>query len=227
MAVAFRSVASTTGTDDSGEGTIPAGAATGDIMIAFLAHSSSTATILVDATGWDLLIADPGPADMSCWCYKRVFVIADVNPTWVFSAAGNWTVDIIAYSGNDTSAPINASDGTQASAVNTLATPSLVPSVTGCMLVAYGSVDASGGARTWTESGAMTERVEATDNALHRLVAEELIATSGSGISRDLTVSGSAQDVAALAVLITPAAAAAGGGEMTLRGGTWGPAVNG
>lgn len=206
MAVAFRSVASSTGTDSSGEGTIPSGTATNDIMLAFVVHNSSSATISVAASGWDLLIDDPNPADYSLWCYKRIFASGDSNPTWTFSVAGNWTIDIVSYSGNDTTTPIDASGGNQSAAVNTKTTASLTPSVTGCMLVAHGSVDASGSARTWTETGAMTERVETADNQLHRLLAEELLSTSGSGVTRDLTVSGTAQDLATFAVLIRPAA---------------------
>ncbi|HEU5104200.1 MAG TPA: hypothetical protein VFU22_34520, partial [Roseiflexaceae bacterium] len=173
-------------------------------MLAFLVHSSSSATISSAASGWDLLIANPGPADYAAWCYKRVYQAGDSNPTWTFSTAGNWVVDIVAYSGADATTPIDGSGGNQSAAVNTKTTASLTPSVTGCMLVAHGSVDASGSARTWTESGAMTERVEAADNQIHRVIAEELLSTSGSGVTRDLTVSGSAQDLATLAVLIKP-----------------------
>lgn len=224
MPVAFRAVASTTGTDATGEGTIPSGTAAGDIMLAFLISVGSATTISAAPSGWDLQVADPNPADFSAWCYKRVFVAGDANPTWTFSAAAGWVIDIVSYSGNDTSAPINGSGGNQVAALNTITTPSLTPSVTNCMLVVHGSVDATGGARTWTESGAMTERVDQLDNALHRVVAEELIPGSGSGITRDLTVTGSAQDMASFAVLITPAAGGATQAPyMTLRTKWWGP----
>lgn len=180
----------------------------GDILLAFLTHSSSSATISAAPSGWASLIADPNPGDFSMVCYWRLRTAGDSSaPTWTWSAAGNWTVDLIAYSGQHASTPFNQSGGNTVAGANTITTPSLTPSVDNCMMVAFGSVDATGAARTWTESGSMTERVDQMDNAQHRVVAEELIATGGSATTRDLTITGTTQDIGSFAVFIAPATA--------------------
>ncbi len=207
MSVNFRAVNSTTGIDATAEGSIDASVQDGDIMVAFLTHSLSAAVISATPSGWTSLIADPNPADFSCVCYRKIKASGDSStPTWTWDQAGNWTVDLIAYSGEDQTTPINASGGNQIAAANTITTPSLTPSVDNTMMAAFGAVDATGGARTWTESGAMTERVEALSNQIHRVVAEELIPTGGSATTRNLTVSGSAQDIGSFAVFIAPGA---------------------
>jgi hypothetical protein len=176
-------------------------------MIAFLGHSSSSATMTTPASGWDLVEADPNPADFSCLCYKRVKQSGDSAPTWTWSAAGSWTVDIIAYYDQDATTPLDDTSSNQGAAINTITSTSVTPTVANCILVWFAMTDATGGARTWTQSGTPTERVDRMDNALHRCIAEELIASSGSGVTRDATVSGTAQDLGSFAVLVRPTTA--------------------
>lgn len=205
MPAIYRTVVSTTGTDASAEGST-AGISDGDIMIAFLNHTSSSATMSgTPANTWDLVEADPNPADFSCLCYKRVKAAGDsATPTWTWSAAGAWTVDIIAYSGQDVTTPLDDTSSKQEAAVNTVTTTSVIPAVMDCVAVWFASTDATGGARTWTQSGTPTERLDQMDNAHHRCIAEEVMTTSGGGITRTATVSGSAQDIGAFMVLIRP-----------------------
>jgi dihydrofolate reductase len=211
--VAFRALSTATGTDDSAEGTIPTGTTTEDFMVAFLTSASSTATVSTPASGWDLQEADPSPADFSTWCYSRRWQSGDSNPTWTLSVAGGWTVDIVSYSGTDSTTPVNVDIGEQGAALQEIALGPVTPTVDDCMLVAFGAVDAAGGARTWTEDGAMTERLDQMDNALHRVVAEELLSGgSGAGQTRTLTFSGSTQDVAGFLLALAPGA----GGSTTL-----------
>lgn len=205
MSATFNRVNPTTGTDASAEGDLT-GINDGEIMIAFLNHSSSSATISSGpADTWDLVEADPNPADFACLCYKRVKQSGDSAPVWTWSASGNWTVDIIAFSGQDASTPLDDTSSVQQAGVNTVTTTSVTPAVADCVLVWWASTDATGGARTWTQSGTPTERLDQMDNAHHRCMATEVIAGAGSGITRTATVSGSAQDIGAFAVLVRPA----------------------
>jgi hypothetical protein len=71
----------------------------------------------------------------------------------------------------------------------------------------FASTDATGAARTWTQGGTPTERLDRLDSTHHRCIAEEVIPTSGSGITRTATVTGSVQDIAAFMVLVRPAVA--------------------
>jgi hypothetical protein len=210
MAATYRTVVSTTDGDASAEGSTT-GINDGDIMIAFLNHSSSSATISsTPSDTWDLVEADPNPADFSLLCYKRVKQAGDsATPTWTWSAAGNWTVDIIAYSGQDTTTPLDDTSSNIVVSDNVITTTSVTPAVTDCVLVWFASVDATGPARTWTQSGTPIERLDRLDNAHHRCIAEEVIPTSGSGITRTATVTDSAQAIGAFAVLVRPATGAA------------------
>jgi hypothetical protein len=209
VAVQFRNISTATGTDATGEGTIPTGTVAGDLMIAFLCSVGSGTTISSAPSGWTLQEPDPNPADFSLWCYSRLWQSGDPNPTWNFSTVGAWTVDVASYSGVDTTTPVNVDIGEQVAAANSIAVGAITPTADNCMLLAFGAVDASGAARTWTESGAMTERLEQTDNALHRVVAEELLSGgSGVGQTRTLTVTGSTQDIGGFLLAVAPAAAA-------------------
>lgn len=210
MAVAYRSHASTTGTDATAEGTIPAGTQVGDVMIAFLMHSASTATVSTGASGWDgSLEPDPNPADFSARFYFRVFQAGDANPTWTWSAAGNWTVDILSYSGADTGAPINAHIGEQIAAANSIVLGAITPNVNDCTLVGVGMTDATS-AKTWTESDTPNERIDQGDNQQRRAVADwQLSGGSGIGVSRTFTMDGTSGDMAGFLLAIAPAVGAA------------------
>lgn len=211
MAATYRTVVSTTGTDASAEGSTT-GITDGDIMIAFLNHSSSGATMSsTPSDTWDLVEADPNPADFSCLCYKRVKQSGDsATPTWTWSAAGNWTVDIIAYSGQDTTTPLDDTSSGIVASGNVITTTSVTPAVTDCVLVWFASVDATSGTRTWTQGGTPTERLDQVNNQHYRCIAEEVIPTSGSGITRTATVTDTAQAIGAFAVLVRPAVVAGG-----------------
>src|SRR3972149_5365762 len=203
---AFRAVSAATGTDATGEGVLPSGVQAGDLMLAFVGHSASSATITGEPAGWSLQEADPNPADFSLWCYARVYQNGDAAPVFTFSAAGSWTVDIAAISGV-AATPVNADIGEQIAAANAIALGDITPTVNDCLLVGFAMADASGGARTWTQSGSMTERLDQMNNDLHRALADELLSGGGGvPVGRTFTVSGNAQDLGGFLLAIAPLA---------------------
>ncbi len=208
MPVAFRDVSFTTGTDATAEATIPAGTVDGDWMIAFLPHASSSATITGTPSGWAVQEPDPNPVDFSCICYTRRKQAGDANPTWTWSAAGNWSVDISSWSGVDSANPVNVDVGAISAIANGDISLALTPSINDTMLVGWACIDAVGSARTWSQTGAMTEVLDRLDNAMHRCLAyEQLVGGSGVLQTRVFTddTAGSTQDVGGFMLALTPA----------------------
>ena len=204
MTVAYQAVSHATGTDATGEGSFPAGVANGDLLLAFVIHNSTSATITNVPTGWSLVEADPNPADFATWVYKKNYATGDSAPTWTFSAAGNWVIDITRVDGHDSSDSTTNSSGHANASSNAINVGNITPGYTNMLMICHASVDASGGARTWTEDASLTEVTEQTDNQLHRVIAWELL-TGTSSVNRTLTVSGSAQDMAGFMILVKPA----------------------
>ena len=60
-------------------------------------------------------------------------------------------------------------------AANDITTAAVTPVSDDDMLIVVGSADAGAPARTWTETGSMTERFEGIGQTLHCLIAEEAI----------------------------------------------------
>src|SRR3972149_2727793 len=206
---AFRAVSAATGTDATGEGVLPSGVQAGDLMLAFVGHSASSATITGEPAGWSLQEADTNPADFSLWCYARVYQNGDAAPVFSVSATGSWTVDIAAISGV-AATPVNADIGEQIAAANAIALGDITPTVNDCLLGGFAMADASGGARTWTQSGSMTERLDQMNNDLHRALADELLSGGGGvPVGGTFPVSGNAQDLGGFLLAITPAGAIA------------------
>lgn len=210
MAIAFRANSTATGTGVNGQGVTPTGTVDGDFQVAFLINSAVSANITVPAVGWDALASSPQtPADYRTWCYTRRFATGDTAPLWVFSTSTAWTMDIISYSGVDATTPVNASTGEISTPVNAIDLGPITPTVADCMLVGTASVEASGAVRTWTQSGAMTERNDEADGQLQRAVADELLSGgSGVGQTRTFTVSGSTQDMGGFLLALAPAGGA-------------------
>jgi hypothetical protein len=178
-------------------------------MLAAVINDGSVQTITTPASGWTLLETMPvSGMDFSAWLYGRVKQTGDGNPTWIFSG-GAWHIVIAAYSG------VSTIDDTSQSTVTVadvdIATADVSPVSADDMLVVVGLSDAAAPARTWTETGTMTERFEGIGQTLHCLVADEqLSGGAGSPVSRVLTISGTTQQLGAFAVALAPAAAPAG-----------------
>ena len=199
----YQDVASTTGTDASGEGTIPATSTFGDALVAAIYHAASAVTLNSIWPGWNSIRGDPDPADFSMWCLGKVYTSGDSNPTFGFSAAGNWAIDIIAIRGSHPTAPIDVASSAIGATINSITSTSVDPSVNGCVAILFAGVDATGGARTWGVSPSMTERVDRMDNALHRVAATEVL-SGHAAFQRTASVSGSAQDMGCFMVVVKP-----------------------
>lgn len=203
----FRDITSNGGTDATAEIAIPPLTVNGDLMIAFLSHSSGAATITSAPSGWALREADPNPADFATVCYTKIKAAGDANPAiWTWSAAGQWSAEIVSFFDIDQVTPINVSIGEQGTALQTISLGPITTTVNGCILVGYGACDASGTPRLWSESGTMFELLADphNHNGLQHMIADELVGAAGS-YTRDFTQDGNTQDMAGFLLALQPA----------------------
>ena len=203
MAVAFRDLLATNGTIAAATATLPAGAVAGDQLFAILINDGSGNTISTPASGWNLLETMPVTGmDFSAWLYERVMQGGDGNPTWTFSA-GNWNIVLVAYSGQAAIDDTNVS--TVTIAANAITTGSVTPVGSTDMLIVAGMSDNAAPARTWTETGSMTERYENIGQTLNAVIADETLSGT-SPVTRDLTISGTAQQLGAFSIVLAEGA---------------------
>jgi hypothetical protein len=177
-------------------GVAPGKIQVGDPVLAHVVHTSASLGV-TPPTGWTL-VAESNPADFTSYLYE-------LNNPWTGSEALTWTlvggtanmaIDLYRIPGYEIDAV-----GTVANvaATNTV-TPGVTPLTNNTDVVAFGSVDATGGARTWTvtEGG---EVFEQSDNDLHRVIARRTISGGlGANQNTSLVISGSTQDMAGIAV---------------------------
>jgi hypothetical protein len=109
--------------------------------------------------GWTLIRTDTYTTSLRMHAYWRVATAADpVSWTWTFSGSRLAAGAIHAYSGVDTTTPIDASGGAPApSASATSTAPSITTTVANTMLVAFYANLADA---TWTPPAGFTERAD-------------------------------------------------------------------
>jgi len=93
---------------------------------------------------------------------------------------------IVAYSGVDTTTPINVENGQTTAASTSHSTPSITTTVANTMLVASFGLAGTG---TWTAPAGMTERSDSTAQAVALEVADLLQASAGATGTRTATAS--------------------------------------
>ena len=178
-------------------------------MLLFCAHSSSSASVATPPAGWTpLTVPHATAADFSLTAFYRVYQAGDPDLTVEWDSTGGVQTDVVAYYDVDDTTPIAVAEvvSTGGTTTNTYTWgPVTVP--TDGLFVVYATADAGGSGRPWSESGAMTERIDQQTSTHWHVVADE--AVSGS-VSRDLTIGGSAQHMAGYVVALAPAASTPG-----------------
>jgi calcineurin-like phosphoesterase family protein/fibronectin type III domain protein len=134
----FRSAsfASTSTTTRSFTLQAPAGIVPGDVMLASI-DVRALPTITPPA-GWTLIRSDSNSTVMTMATYYRVVEAGEpASYTWGFSLKKAATGGIVAYSGIDTAAPIDAADGLVGTASSTIKAPSITTTVPHARLVGF------------------------------------------------------------------------------------------
>jgi hypothetical protein len=144
--------------------TKPAGTVQSDVMVATIGFRPNTLTITPPA-GWTLVrrIDNANGSANSLAVYRVIAGASEpANYTWSFSSTGYLVGGILAFSGVDTTTPIDVENGNctlQGSCASTTlvhTTPSVTTTVANTMLVTSHTYGSAG---TWTPSG-MTEAVD-------------------------------------------------------------------
>src|SRR2546425_1547754 len=102
------------------------------------------------------------------------------------SGSQSMTGAIVAYSGVDTTTPINVENGQATAASTTHSAPSITTTVANTLLVASFALPGTG---TWTPPTGMTERSDSTAQAVALEVADVLPATAGATGTKTATAS--------------------------------------
>jgi hypothetical protein len=175
MAIAYRSVATAT---NSVTCSAPSGLTSGDVMVATVAWYDGIAASVTPPSGWTLIgTANPGSfvpgGQTSSKIYWKLATGSEpADYTWTISTGSYSEVGIIAYSGVDTTTPIDASSSVESSGGNVTAS-SVTTTVANTQLIAvlhdYGN--------TMSAPSGMTQR--ALWDASINLIADEAIASTG------------------------------------------------
>jgi hypothetical protein len=190
----------TSGSGSSALSNMPDDVAVGDFVWLWINSDSASATISSGLTGWTLAQMGDLAVDFTPWVYYKIWQSGDTAPTVGFSTTVGWTMDAMripgyTYDNSSKTSPVNAVSVTN----------SITPVANNCKVFFFASVDATGGARTWTHTGSGTEILDRLDGTMHRQVVQ-LDLTGGGGASQSTvhTVTGSTQDQLGIALSIKP-----------------------
>lgn len=178
--------------------TLPGGLQTGHLMLWFIAHSSSSATVTTPS-GWTLLQTVTAWSDGTAIGFARVWQSGDAAPVSTLSVSASWATDLYAVP----SPSVNISAKANVAAQNTI-TNAVTPTANNCHIVSFAAADASGAARTWgCDRG--TEILDQMDSQIHRQMVIETL-SGGSGVSQSYvhTISGIAEEMGGIIVAVTP-----------------------
>lgn len=130
------SSASTDGTTTTVTVTKPVGTQTGDVLIAQVSAAGGTTTTITPPSGWTEVAAPANGTGIRAGAYWKVATDTDpVDWTWTLNAAQPAAAAITAYSGVDTTNPIDASASTTATATSNHDAPAVTTTGFGDLLV--------------------------------------------------------------------------------------------
>ncbi|HEV8656755.1 MAG TPA: hypothetical protein VGR85_14705, partial [Candidatus Limnocylindria bacterium] len=138
----------------------PAGVVDGDVMVASIGMNSASTTITPQDAGWTFVSRALNGAGSSVAVYVQVASGEPANYTWDVSATQFIIGAISAYSGVDTTTPVDTS-GILATGGANPTTASITTAQAAEMIVVSFFAWTSGSASTWTPPSGMAERVEA------------------------------------------------------------------
>jgi hypothetical protein len=209
MAIAFRSVALTTGTAAGATVNEPASAASGDFILAVVLTGSS-ATSLTRPTGWSNLAN--GTSQESFFDYDISYIVRGGSApslAWTWTNSVSYEIHLLAFTGVDAT-PIDAQSGVTSAFSGAPDPPAVVAATSPTWAIAI-SLQASGATTVWTAPTNYTLRSDEThENTI--AVASRALAATG---SEDPGTFAGAFDTGTnyVAMSITLKEGAGGGGE--------------
>jgi hypothetical protein len=195
--------------------TKPTGVADGDVLLMFCETNSNAITYNTPVAGWAQVGAAVTTGDSTTALYWKLASGEGTN--WTMTSLTGSAVDgcvvVLAYIGGHQTTPINTSAETNTTS-DTLAGPSITPTVNGCMIVQLAACDPSAGGTTFTAdaSPAATKRYEVTDAGNIAFMAiQDYLQASKTAISLDMVTTVS-DGYGHHQVAIAPAVGGGGGG---------------
>jgi hypothetical protein len=180
----------------------PAGAVTGDVLLASVAVRGVPA--IAAPAGWSLVRVDARGTILKQAVYVKVAGVTEpASYMWTFSVSKPAAGGIAAFTGVDTASPVNASGGQANLSATAVTAPSVTTTVPNSMLVAlYGVAPLAG----LTAPGGMTERWEVgsapgTTNPVVSEGATAMQAAAGATAPRAATASKKVNSVGQLVAL--------------------------
>ena len=197
---------------------LPAGIATGDLLIAVVYSPFSNDANFTAASGWTQIGTKIDNGNYDCLrVFRRVVQGGDgSSDNWQPYTPGNpGEVSIVAFSGADGTTPIDANAQTtwQSTSATTWTAPTATATIAGTTLLA---IFAGGGQpQTFSGIGSMTQRVNWSSASSGKNIAifSEALASSGASGTRSVTSSVS-REWGAMTVILK---GAGGGGGATVR----------
>jgi hypothetical protein len=208
MAIAFRSAGSiSSSAATTSLAVTPGTIVAGDVLVLILSARGGTGVTGVSApAGFNSVRRDNRGTSTAVQVWTKTASSESGTYTVSWTGSNNANLAILAYSGVDTSAPVDVSGSTGGASTANPATPDVTTVTPNTMLLAIISVGSGG---TWTAPGTMTERVDAPSTAASNNqtlgVFEEVIAATGATGTRTATVSTAGQYVAT-AIALKPSA---------------------
>ncbi|TFW10301.1 hypothetical protein E4K72_01685 [Oxalobacteraceae bacterium OM1] len=143
---------------------VPAGTASGDVMVASIAVRPSTAAVTAPS-GWTLVrqVVQGSNSALTLQTYYRV--VSGTEPasyTWTASGGTAASGGIISLTGADTSFPVDAENGQATASSTTHTAPSLTTTQANSLLITSHAIAA---VDTWTPPTGMTESVDTASSA--------------------------------------------------------------
>ncbi len=137
--------------------TTPTGTVAGDVMVAAIAVRPNTATITPPASGWTLVrrVDNSASVTNSLAIYTRVAGVGEpASHTWTFSSSTGSAGGIMSFRGVDATTPVDVENGQSTANGLSHASPSVITTVDGTMLV---TAHAFASSASWTPPAGMTE----------------------------------------------------------------------
>lgn len=223
VAIAGRTLArAETASAQSLTATLPTGTASGDVLVAFLATSSTAATLTVTSTGWTTLIA---PQEFAAGRTLSAYLIVNTGSVTApsmstTSAASRQTWLVQAYTGVNTTTPQDATAVYAYSSIttnpNALVGPSITIATAGARLISLIGEDASTTTLTAPTSPAMT-LLGTNTSGTGRTAGFADYATTATGATGALTwATTGTTDGGGITVALRPAAGGSSGGPITV-----------
>jgi hypothetical protein len=202
---AFRSTANSTGSGTTLQITKPSGVSADDILVAWI--NDDSAATLTPPSGWTAI----GETGRLRTYYYVAGASEPATYTWSSSVSGAKAGSILAYSGGDTSVPVDVSSFQTNVSSTTMTCPSITTTATDTTLVFGGATYGSNPSPTFP--GGSTVRVGFSSNNVGLQVGDEAKATAGSTGTRSVTLSVAATSYAGTISIRGSTSISSGGGS--------------